>query len=120
MPHQVAKVIAPGFAAAGGMTTLIELQEYQENRQTPLWRKLWLNVMPQDSAEMPLPGLYDETVFPWLRYPYQRTGKCRHNARAGESVQAYWGMPRRIRIDFNTTHSGRCDLVTESDELLAG
>ncbi|MGU6839780.1 type I-E CRISPR-associated protein Cse1/CasA, partial [Salmonella enterica subsp. enterica serovar Infantis] len=37
-----------GLRGGGPLTTLVELQEYQGERQTPLWRKLWLNVMPQD------------------------------------------------------------------------
>lgn len=44
-----------GLRGGGPMTTLIELQEYQGNQQAPLWRKLWLNVMPQDEADLPLP-----------------------------------------------------------------
>ena len=44
-----------GLRGGGPMTTLIELQEYQGNQQTPLWRKMWLNVMPQDEADLPLP-----------------------------------------------------------------
>ncbi|ELY3084769.1 type I-E CRISPR-associated protein Cse1/CasA [Klebsiella aerogenes] len=110
-----------GLRGGGPMTTLIELQEYQSNRQTPLWRKLWLNVMPQDSAGMPLPEKYDETIFPWLAPT--RTSELASAVTTPEQVnplQAYWGMPRRIRLDFNTTHSGRCDLCeTQSDELLS-
>ncbi len=103
------------------MTTLIELQEYQGNQQTPLWRKLWPNVMPQDEADLPLPKKFDDLVFPWL-------GPTRTSELAGAVVthdqvnklQAYWGMPRRIRIDFNTTTVGNCDICGEqSDALLS-
>lgn len=111
-----------GLRGGGPMTTLIELQEYQGNRQTPLWRKLWLNVMPQDSAGMPVPNQCDESVFPWLAPT--RTSEQANAVTTPEQVdllQAYWGMPRRIRLDFNTTHSGRCDLCeAQSDELLSG
>ena len=110
-----------GLRGGGPMTTLIELLEYQGNRQTPLWRKLWLNVMPQDSAGMPLPDQYDESIFPWLAPT--RTSELASAVTTPEQVnllQAYWGMPRRIRLDFNTTHSGYCDLCgAESDELLS-
>ena len=54
MRRQVAKATAPVYAAVAD-DTLIELQEYQGNQQTPLWRKLWINVMPQDEADLPLP-----------------------------------------------------------------
>lgn len=55
-----------GLRGGGPMTTLIELQEYQGNQQTPLWRKMWLNVMPQDEADLPLPKKFDGLVFPGL------------------------------------------------------
>ncbi|WP_079952860.1 type I-E CRISPR-associated protein Cse1/CasA, partial [Salmonella enterica] len=55
-----------GLRGGGPLTTLVELQEYQGERQTPLWRKLWLNVMPQDTVDLPLPDQCDAAVFPWL------------------------------------------------------
>ncbi len=30
-------------------------------------------------------------------------------------LQAYWGMPRRIRIDFNTTTVGNCDICGDKE-----
>lgn len=111
-----------GLRGGGPMTTLIELQEYQGNRQTPLWRKLWLNVMPQDVSDLPLPTACDESVFPWLAAT--RTSEQASAVTTPEHVnklQAYWGMPRRIRLDFSQTQSGTCDLCTqESDMLLSG
>lgn len=110
-----------GLRGGGPLTTLIELQEYQGNRQTPLWRKLWLNVMPQDEADMPLPSVYDESVFPWLSET--RTSEQANAITTPEQVnklQAYWGMPRRVRLDFSTPRSGYCDICdSESDELLS-
>jgi len=110
-----------GLRGGGPMTTLLELQEYQGHRQTPLWRKLWLNVMPQDSAGMPVPEQCDETVFPWLAAT--RTSELVNAVTTPGQVnllQAYWGMPRRIRLDFSATESGHCDLCeTQSDELLS-
>ena len=111
-----------GLRGGGPMTTLIELQEHQGNRQAPLWRKLWLNVMPQDIAEMPLPDVCDESVFPWLAAT--RTSELANAVTTPEQVnvlQAYWGMPRRIRLDFSSLHSGICDLcASHSDALLSG
>lgn len=110
-----------GLRGGGPMTTLIELQEYQGNRQTPLWRKLWLNVMPQDAADLPLLDSYDESVFPWLAAT--RTSEQASGVTTSEQVnelQAYWGMPRRIRLDFATTESGSCDICgADSNELLS-
>lgn len=90
-----------GLRGGGPLTTLIELQEYEGERLTPLWRKLWLNVLPQDAADMPLPAAYDESVFPWLAPT--RTSEQASAITTPEQVdklQAYWGMPRRIRPGF--------------------
>ncbi|XNM60188.1 hypothetical protein ACLK1T_19295 [Escherichia coli] len=93
------------------MTTLIELQEYQGNQQTPLWRKLSIDVMPQDEADLPLPKKFDNLVLPRLAQDaHQRTGRCGGNRWQVDQLQAYWGNPRRIVIDFNTTTVGNCDL----------
>lgn len=73
------------------MTTLIELQEYKNNRQTPLWRKLWLNVMPQDASGLPLPETFDVSVFPWLAAT--RTSEQKDGVTTDLQVnrlQAYW------------------------------
>ncbi|CAM6288488.1 type I-E CRISPR-associated protein Cse1/CasA [Citrobacter sedlakii] len=110
-----------GLRGGGPMTTLIELHEYEHNRQTPLWRKLWLNVMPQDAANLPLPEIYDASVFPWLAAT--RTSDGKNDVTTPEQVhklQAYWGMPRRIRLDFTITEIGTCDICqSESDALLS-
>lgn len=110
-----------GLRGGGPMTTLIELQEYKNNCQTPLWRKLWLNVMPQDAARLPLPQTYDASVFPWLAAT--RTSEQANAVTTDQQVnklQAYWGMPRRIRLDFTTTATGTCDICgSECDALLS-
>lgn len=109
-----------GLRGGGPMTTLIELQAYQGERQTPLWRKLWLNVIPQDAGDLPLPDYYDDAVFPWLAAT--RTSERENSVTTPEQVnklQAYWGMPRRIRLDFAALQSGCCDICgAESNELL--
>ncbi|MGS0065777.1 type I-E CRISPR-associated protein Cse1/CasA, partial [Escherichia coli] len=111
----------PGLRGGGPLTTLIELLEYQGNPQPPLWRKLWLNVMPQDEADLPLPKTFDDLVFPWLAPT--RTCELDGAVITDEQVnklQAYWGMPRRIRIDFKTTSIGNCDICdSQSGALLS-
>jgi CRISPR system Cascade subunit CasA len=56
---------------------------------------------------MPLPAAYDESVFPWLAPT--RTSEQASAITTPEQVdklQAYWGMPRRIRLDFAATQQG--------------
>lgn len=102
-----------GMRGGGPLTTLIVPLDYT----LPLWKKLWLNVMPGDA----LPQSQElAQVFPWL-------AATRTSERAGNSVtpdnahslQAYWGMPRRIEIDFSATEAGHCDLCgVEHDACL--
>ncbi|OCG59161.1 type I-E CRISPR-associated protein Cse1/CasA [Gilliamella sp. Nev5-1] len=87
---------------------------------TPLWKKLWLNVMPLDDDEKP--QHYDETVFPWLNKTV--TSEPPKNLSVfpeqANCCQAYWGMPRRIELDFENTTQGDCDLCGEkSPELIS-
>lgn len=98
----------------GPMTTLLEPAE--EN--VPLWRKLWLNVMPSsDNWQEPHLPL----IFPWLAET--RSSETAKNITTPENahpLQAYWGMPRRLEIDFDHQQSGCCDLCGEhSDNLLS-
>lgn len=110
-----------GLRGGGPMTTLLELQQHHGEQQTPLWRKLWINVMPQESAGLPVPAQHDAAIFPWLGVT--RTSETANSVTTpehGDPLQAYWGMPRRIRFNFNTPTCGQCDLCGEqSDALLA-
>lgn len=97
----------------GPMTTLL----VPTNNDVPLWQKLWLNVMPAkpwQEAQLPL-------IFPWLAPT--RSSESAKNSVTPENahpLQAYWGMPRRLEIDFTHTQSGECDLCGEHhDELLS-
>ncbi|WP_318370149.1 type I-E CRISPR-associated protein Cse1/CasA [Enterobacter sp.] len=108
-----------GLRGGGPMTTLIELQTFRGETQPPLWRKLWLNVMPQESASLPLPQQYDADVFPWLAET--RTSEQANAITTPSQVnalQAYWGMPRRIRLNFDRLSSGSCDLCGAHSEAL--
>ncbi len=44
-----------GLRGGGPMTTLLELHRYQGERPA-LWRRLWLNVLPQREGRLPRPG----------------------------------------------------------------
>ncbi|MDX6041736.1 type I-E CRISPR-associated protein Cse1/CasA [Scandinavium lactucae] len=108
-----------GLRGGGPMTTLIELQRYKGERQTPLWRKLWLNVMPQDAAGLPIPSNFAADIFPWLAET--RTSEQANGITTEQQVnplQAYWGMPRRIRLNFSTLSSGQCDICGDTSEAL--
>lgn len=95
----------------GPLTTL--LVPVAEN-EFPLWKKLWLNVLPdQSKAEL------KPEIFPWLAptITSEKSGN-KITPENADSRQAYWGMPRRIELDFTHTRSGRCDLCGEHHESL--
>jgi len=84
-----------------------------------LWQKLWLNVLPLDALDYPeveAPG----DVLPWL-------APTRISEGAGASdtpphlvhpLQAYWSMPRRIRLDGSTAGHGQCAVCGTRDVRL--
>ena len=106
----------------GPLTTLVLPPE--GNEIDCLWRRLWLNVLTSEELE-DLPGNQQnrspERIFPWM-------GATRTSEKKGmetypeqaHSLQVYWSMPRRMRLD-ETGKSGVCDLSGEpSEELTTG
>ncbi len=93
-----------GLRGGGPLTTLIR----SENNNDPLWKKLWLNILDKDNIDANF--TLNEQVFPWQ-------GKTRISDKKGTEIlpntdnllQAYWGMPRRFRLNPPTEES-TCDL----------
>ncbi|PIK71840.1 type I-E CRISPR-associated protein Cse1/CasA [Methylobacterium frigidaeris] len=80
----------------------------------PLWRSLWLAVpRPEDGPVVP------ERVFPWL-VPTRVSDKGRTTTRDDvDPLQAFWGMPRRIRLVLEANPEGRpCDLTGRVDPVV--
>lgn len=100
----------------GPLTTLVVPKN---EASVPLWKKLWLNVLAQDSYS-PLASPQQFTaVFPWLAPT--KTSEKAGNVVTPENahlLQAYWGMPRRIELDFTRTRAGQCDLCGEQHDAL--
>jgi CRISPR system Cascade subunit CasA len=111
-----------GLRGGGPLTTLLDLDEtFEESEKSrlTLWHKLWLNVLPEKDIryayevagcdwEAKDPG----RIFPWLG-PTQTSEKktgCETSPTDVHPFQMYWGMPRRIRIDFKDSIQGQCDL----------
>jgi len=79
-----------------------------------LWHLLWANVPlgePPDAADLP-------RIFPWLA-PTLTSGNARVVTPAtAHPLQAWWGMPRRIRLDFVACDSALpCDLTGDPDSV---
>ncbi|OHX16259.1 type I-E CRISPR-associated protein Cse1/CasA [Chromobacterium sphagni] len=100
----------------GPLTTLV----LPKDADASLWRKLWLNVLPLDGegadwrAEPPL-----SAKLPWL-------AATRVSDKSGvetlpedvHPAQAYWSMPRRIRLDVDDVAAGVCEVCGETHDTL--
>ncbi len=111
------------YAPAGGRGNLTSLRgggplttlALPGGSQPTLWQIIWANVpagrpaRPEDLSR----------IFPWLaptrtadRFPPATPADC-------HPLQAFWGMPRRIRLDFAPNQSALpCDLTGETDSVI--
>lgn len=108
-----------GLRGGGPLTTLLVAYS-ATGENAPLWRTLWLNVMDQVALRQ-IGGNMDQGesfhTFPWMASidQIQKAG--------GETapiqvhpLHAYWGMPRRIRLDFDGVSPGICDICGRGSE----
>ena len=111
------------YAPAGGRGNLTSLRgggplttlALPGGDRPTLWQILWANV---PAGELPRPAELPR-VFPWLA-PTRTAGPFPATTPAdAHPLQAFWGMPRRIRLDFAENPSSLpCDLTGETDSVL--
>jgi CRISPR system Cascade subunit CasA len=96
----------------GPLTTLVA-----PTRPAALWHRLWANVPPGGAP--PKPAEFPR-IFPWLA-PTRLSDKGGRTT-TPEDVdwrQAFFGMPRRIRLNFEPNVDHRpCDLTGEVDDVI--
>jgi CRISPR system Cascade subunit CasA len=96
----------------GPLTTLALPGAERPGRPVPLWHILWANV-PQGrvppSADLP-------RIFPWLAPTRGADLFPTTTPAEAHPLQAFWGMPRRIRLDFAANPDALpCDLTGDID-----
>ena len=107
----------------GPLTTLVVLDPQGSELESTLWRNLWLNAldMPRFSGFYGKSGKDDlNDIFPWLaatRTSEPKTGRDT-TIEDVNPLQMYWGMPRRIRINWQNAKAGQCDLCGVKEERL--
>ena len=103
----------------GPLTTLVAVDPEGSGLPDTLWHTLWLNVLPETvrlTGNRKLTG--PEYIFPWLA-PTRTSEKSQTvTPEDAHPYQMYWAMPRRIRLDFDHTRDGVCDLCQRKDRLL--
>lgn len=103
----------------GGPLTTLAIPGAPHGREPTLWERLWVNV-PEDlkvEGNGPL-----SRVFPWLgttRSSDLKNGGVSTTPEDVHPAQAFFGMPRRIRLIFEPNTDGRaCDLTGLVDDVI--
>lgn len=107
--------VRTSLRGGGPLTTLLLPAEDGAS----LWQKLWLNVLPLDALDHPpVKALGD--VLPWVVPTRTSDDKAGQDTppEMVHPLQAYWSMPRRIRLDASTVGHGNCSLCTATDVRL--
>ncbi|GAB6036462.1 hypothetical protein JCM15519_10210 [Fundidesulfovibrio butyratiphilus] len=115
-----------GLRGGGPLTTLAlpagvaddTPQESPRRAVQTLWHTVWANVFPETVVGTwrdggPFPREFG--VFPWLA-PTRTSekGQAIHPGQV-DPLHAYWGMPRRIRLEFEPDHDpAPCDLCGQA------
>lgn len=103
----------------GPLSTLVMAAPETVDAPASLWQTLWLNVL--EESEFQSDRTRDEDIFPWLGPTRTSEKTSRTQTTTPDDVhplQVFWGMPRRIRLDFESTSAGECGLSGESSEIL--
>ncbi len=104
----------------GPLTTIVAADPAPETgpnaSRATLWDRLWPNV---PDRKWPDWERTPHRVFPWLASTRSAKTSPATTPEHGHSLQAYWGMPRRVRLVFESANGRRCDLAGTDDEVVA-
>lgn len=102
----------------GPLTTLWR----PEDEASSLWQKIWINVLPLDALKYPpLEKISD--ALPWMKATRRSDGDkaliTTPEPGSAHPLQAWWSMPRRIRIDIESvSENGICSLCGAENQKL--
>lgn len=97
---------------AGPLTTLVLPGSMDSST---LWQMIWLNVL-EEGVFLRTCGNASKTAdsdrFPWLAHTRssEKNGGCETTPEDIHPTQMFWGMPRRIRLEFDKREDGACDI----------
>jgi CRISPR system Cascade subunit CasA len=108
----------------GPLTTLVDPRVDSRGRplahKQPFWQMMWANVETKEALRERTPAGAPsavEAAFPWLkptRTSDLKSGGVKTLPAAAHPLEAYFGLPRRIRLEFG--EGGPCDLTGQNDE----
>ena len=104
----------------GPMTTLV-VAEHEPLGDT-LWGRLWANVQTAEHTARRVPGRNEANLFPWLEPTRTSDPKAQGRLTTPLDVhplQVYWGMPRRIRLEFERAEARACAITGRQDDVVA-
>jgi len=106
----------------GPLTTLVILDE---NCDAPssLWQLLWLNVLEKQKLNVLTGDEYKDNlndIFPWMATTRTSEKKTGNDTTPLDThpLQMYWGMPRRIKINWQSDKSGNCHICNADTNKL--
>lgn len=109
-----------GIRGGGPLVTAVVPDPHVDPDRQTLWHTCWSNVLRVDEWRS---LTFDEPcaqatadIFPWLGAT--RTSERVTTPDDVSSLQVYWGMPRRIRLDFSHTEIGRCGVCNRDGRLV--
>ncbi|NMG44765.1 type I-E CRISPR-associated protein Cse1/CasA [Aromatoleum toluvorans] len=109
----------------GGPLTCLLVPSAIDGTPPSLWHRLWLNVLPRNKIAQlngSCTGQARSDILPWLaptRTSERKDGQTTPDD--AHPLQAYWSMPRRIRLDWTRVRAGHCDICgIASERLLTG
>ncbi|MDW7725512.1 MAG: type I-E CRISPR-associated protein Cse1/CasA [Candidatus Methanoperedens sp.] len=78
-----------------------------------LWQTIWLNVLNESDFvdKYGNSSLTDDaSIFPWMGPTRTSEKNQLTTPEDAHPAQMFWGMPRRIFLDFNSDETGNCDV----------
>lgn len=102
--------VLTGLRGGGPLTTLIA-----PPGERTLWRLIWANTQCRSGTKPD----WGAKIFPWLAPTLTAENGRIVTPLASDPMQCWWGMPRRIRLNFTEVPGGGiCDLTGAFDTIM--
>ena len=106
----------------GGPLTTLVIADHEKYGPT-LWGRLWPNVETREQihsrdSSQTSPSNVLAAVFPWLGATRNSDRGLETNQSDVDPLHVYWGMPRRIRLVFESAQGSLCHITGIQDEAV--